>query len=61
MLYSLLKVPENSVVYLDTDTSVGSIILPENGELLLGESVTIKLTPDTECTGLLCSCGNETV
>ncbi len=39
-------------MYLDTDTTVGSISLPENGQLLLGESVTIRLTPDTECTGL---------
>lgn len=50
---SLLQVPVNSVVYLDVDTAVQSITLPVDGQLVLGPSVTIQLTDDSECTGMI--------
>lgn len=47
---SLDLVPSNSVVYLDVDTAVHSISLPADGQLVLGPSVTIQLSDNSECT-----------
>ena len=38
-------------MYVDEDTTVKSVVLPNNGRLVLGPAVTIKISPGVECEG----------
>ena len=53
MPYSILyiQLPNNAVTFLNNDVTVGSIVLPEDGVLILKPSVTIRLAEDSECSG----------
>ena len=46
-----LQLPNNIVTTITEDVSVGTILLPEDGELILQPSVTIRLSEDQECEG----------
>lgn len=48
----LTQVSANSAIYLDTDVTVQSISLPANGQLILRPSVTIRLSSESDCTGM---------
>ena len=46
-----LQLPNNVITTITKDISVGTILLPEDGELILQPSVTIRLSEDQECEG----------
>lgn len=47
----ILQLPNNIVTTITEDISVGTILLPEDGELILQPSVTIQLSEEQECQG----------
>ena len=47
----ILQLPNNIVTTISEDISVGTILLPEDGELILQPSVTIRFSEEQECQG----------
>ena len=48
-----LQIPEASMVYVNEDATFQAIILPDNGEIILGANVAINLSEDPQCDGEL--------
>ena len=44
------------MVYVNEDATFQAIILPDNGEVILGANVAISLSEDPQCGGGKCAC-----